>query len=92
MNETSPISLRAWPPTDVSKDPLPLLISRINEQRGSFRNITEGSLEEEIRSAQNVDSSSTDQNNTLLGIDVPDSKSRAEEVATAREDILKHVA
>lgn len=92
MSEAPPISLRAWPPADVSKDLLPSLISRINQQRGSFRNITEDSLEEEIRNAQDGDPSSTDQSNTPLEDDTRDLKSRAEEVATAREEILKHVA
>ncbi|MCJ1313858.1 RNA polymerase II mediator complex subunit [Agyrium rufum] len=43
------ISLRAWPPSDPSKDSLQYLIARITDQKGSFRDVTEEALEEDIR-------------------------------------------
>ena len=87
------ISLRAWPAKDVEQQSLPFLISRINQQRGSFRNITEQSLEEEIQAVkagkvqsevEDVVDSSSDE--------ATDIKSRTEDVRTARGEILQLVA
>ena len=86
------LSLRAWPTKDANADSLPFLISRINEQRGGFRNITEQSLEEEVR-AQDAGESKGDETSTkLVGQDETDLKSRREEVIEARDEILKQVA
>lgn len=86
------VSLRAWPSDDKTTESLPFLIARINEQRGSFRNITEASLEEEIRA------SDADDSKTLDGIEMDeeaeddnDAKSKGEELAVAREEIIKQV-
>ena len=43
------VSLQAPTVPNPEKHSLQYLISRINEQKGSFRNVTEESLEEEIR-------------------------------------------
>lgn len=86
------VSLRAWPSDDKTTESLPFLISRINEQRGSFRNITEASLEEEIRA------SDADDSKTLDGIEIDEEaddenngKSNGEELTVAREEIIKQV-
>ncbi|MCJ1261101.1 RNA polymerase II mediator complex subunit [Lobaria immixta] len=92
MADPFAISLRAWPAQDFSKETLPSLISRINEQRGSFRSITESKLEEEIQAVDTSESSLEDQTTALSGIDSQDVKTRREEVSTAREEILKQVA
>lgn len=92
MADPFAISLRAWPAQDVSKETLPSLISRINEQRGSFHSITESKLEEEIQAVDTSESSLEDQTTALSGIDSQDVKTRREEVSTAREEILKQVA
>lgn len=85
------LSLRAWPAKEVEQPSLPFLISRINQQRGSFRNITEQSLEEEIQAVkagevrselEDVDSSSDE---------AADLKSRTEDVRAARGEILQLV-
>ena len=83
------LSLRASPKADPNKDSLPFLISRISEQRGSFRNVTEESLQEEIRAldagqAETVEETSPDE-------EVQDAKSRRDELATAREEMLRQV-
>ncbi|KAI9745094.1 MAG: RNA polymerase II mediator complex subunit [Claussenomyces sp. TS43310] len=43
------LSLKAWPSKDDNTTALASLISRINVERGGFRNVTEASLQEEIR-------------------------------------------
>lgn len=95
MAEKVSLSLRVWPTKDAAAESLPFLISRINEQRGGFCNITEQSLEEEIR-AQDAGESTVDK--TVLSSAKPieqddkDLKSRKEEVIEARDEILKNIA
>lgn len=86
-----PISLRAWPSKDDSATALSSLITRINSERGNFRNVTEDSLEEEIRlleagkDAEKVEEGSDDDE---VDEDEPD---RLKELATAREEILSQL-
>lgn len=91
---TSPlsISLRAWPSTETPQLSLPSLISRINEQRGSFRNVSENALEEEIRAAQTWEGASEDLTKITEVHGAEELKSRREVVAESREEILKQVA
>lgn len=89
MVDNIPLSLQALPKTDRTTESLPFLISCINEQRGSFRNVTEESLEAEIRNlealkSEEVEDSSDDD-------DVQDEKSRRDQLAPAREDMLRQV-
>ena len=86
MADSLPISLKAWPATDANKTTLPSLISRINEQRGSFRNISESKLEQESQETDPVEVELEDNE------DPQDVKSRREEVSAAREEILKEIA
>ncbi|KAL8669851.1 MAG: hypothetical protein Q9168_005580 [Polycauliona sp. 1 TL-2023] len=84
------IPLRAWPSDDKTSESLPYLIARINEQRRSFRNVTEASLEEEIRAA----GTDEDQNPSADEEDPShdqDDKEKGEELAIAREDMIKRV-
>ena len=83
-----PLSLRALPKVDPNKDSLPFLISCINNQRGSFRNFTEESLEEEIRLQENGQESLEDD---APAEDTQDNKSRQEELAEARQEMLTQV-
>lgn len=92
MADQLSVSLRAWPSDDKTTESLPFLIARINEQRGGFQNITEASLQEEIRE------SDADDSKTLEGTEVGaeaedhnDAKSKGEELAAAREEIIKQV-
>lgn len=92
MADDLSVSLRAWPPNDKRTESLPFLIARINEQRGSFRNITEAGLQEEIlaaeasnfRVAEDEEPSGTVED----GLNV---KTRRDELSTAREEIIKQV-
>lgn len=86
------ISLRAWPSTETPQISLPSLISRINEQRGSFRNVSESALEEEIRVAQTGEGIPEDLSKATEVHGVEEVKSRRDTVAESREEILKQVA
>ena len=89
MTDIFPLSLRASPKLDPDKQSLPYLISRINDQRGSFRNITEESLEEEIRAGDNEQLESLGE--AAGEDDVHDVKSRQEELAEARQQMITQV-
>ncbi|KAL8687811.1 MAG: hypothetical protein Q9218_006120 [Villophora microphyllina] len=90
MADQLSVSLRAWPSDDKTTETLPFLISRINEQRGSFRNITEASLQEEIRNIDTNDSKVVDDSGFEEGVDDGHkTKSRGKELATAREEIIR---
>lgn len=91
MADPLSISLRAWPGQDASKETLPSLIARINEQKGSFRHISESKLEEEAQAVDTGETSLENQTNVVSGVDPQDVKTRKEEVSAAREEILKLV-
>ncbi|KAG8530158.1 uncharacterized protein KY384_005641 [Bacidia gigantensis] len=82
------ISLQA-PPLPIPND-LQYLISRINEQKGGFRNVTEESLEEEIKNGaeEAVEEESEDDEPTD---DEEDPQSKKEKVQKAKEEMLKQV-
>lgn len=85
------LSLQAFPTVDKDKESLKYLISRINQQKGSFRNVTEQSLQEEIQ-AQEAGNSDTDNQDVVgTGEEVEDVKTKQEEVTKAREDIVKQI-
>ena len=86
MAEDLLLSLQAFPPEDQDKQSLQYLISRINEQKGSFRNVTEQSLEEDIQAVK--DGADEEQDVVAAVEEVEDGK----EVSTAREEMLKQVA
>jgi mediator of RNA polymerase II transcription subunit 17 len=88
-----PISLRPAPKSTNSAIPLPLLISRINAERGSFRNLSEDSLRQEIAEAEaggnkEEDESSSDGEDEEEEKEEPD---RMKELLTAREEILGQI-
>lgn len=90
MTDPLVISLKACPAPNDTKESLPFLIARINEQRGSFRNVTEESLEEEIGALNAGEANLEDQ--TMVAHDaVDDIKSRKEEISTARDEIVRQV-
>ena len=84
------LSLQAFPTVDKDKESLKYLISRINQQKGSFRNVTEQSLQEEIQ-AQEAGNPDTDNQDVGTGEEVEDVKTKQEEVTKAREDIIKQI-
>ena len=83
------LSIRALPKDLAAKQSLPQLIARIHEQRGHFRNVTEASLEEEIRAAE---ASGQDQVAVQPDeLDVPDDEARRIQLYEARADMIKLV-
>lgn len=91
MAERLSLSLQALPPVNKDKESLQYLIRRVNEQCGSFRNVSEQSLEEEIREldAGGADSGQGPVVETTVGPD--DAETKNEEVTKAREDMRKHI-
>jgi mediator of RNA polymerase II transcription subunit 17 len=82
-----PISLRAWPSKDEKTVPLPSLISRINNERGSFREITEEDLTEELKKDEaGLGSSKGDDESEVE--DVEEEPDRSKELMKARGEIL----
>ena len=90
MTDPLTISLKAWPSDDKTTESLPYLIARINDQRGSFRNITEASLEEEIRLAERGEEIDLSADEDAI-LDSQDNEAKGEELATAREEMIKRV-
>ena len=91
MAESLSLSLQAFPTVDKGKKSLEYLIERINEQKGSFRNVTEASLEEEIQALHNGEADASEDEVFESVEDVEDLKSKKEAINTAREEILKQV-
>ncbi|KAL8929162.1 MAG: hypothetical protein Q9172_000597 [Xanthocarpia lactea] len=90
MADQLSISLRAWPSDDKTTESLPYLITRINEQRGSFRSVTEAGLQEEIRAADAHENEDPVDDAAALE-DGPDAKPEKEELSVAREEMIKRV-
>lgn len=91
MAESLHLSLQAFPTVDKGKKSLEYLIERINEQKGSFRNVTEASLQEDIQALHNGEAEASEDDALESVEDVEDLKSKREAVTTAREEILKQV-
>ena len=91
MPDQLSLCLQAFPAVDEKKESLEYLISRINQQKGSFRNVTEESLEEEIQ-AQEAGRTDTDDEDVVETVEeLEDVKTKQEQVAKAREDIIKQI-
>lgn len=91
MPDQLSLSLQAFPTVDKDKESLKYLISCINQQKGSFRNVTEQSLEEEIdaQNAGKFDANDQDVVDTVEAVE--DAKTKQEEITKAREDIIKQI-
>lgn len=87
-----PLSLRPWPRERPDADPLPYLISRIHEQRGHFRNITENGLIEEIQAESDgaVKEEETDSEDERA--QEQDIERRRREVYEARGEMIRNIA
>ena len=90
MSQTS-ISLQAPPARDAEKDTLQFLITRINEQRGSFRNVTEASLEAEIAEENAGEAIVASDADVEEGNVIEDDKAKKDRLLTARNDMLQQV-
>lgn len=88
-----PISLRAAAPSKAATEAsaLPTLIQRINFERGSFRDISEESLRQEIIEAEA--GTSTDAGDGTIDVDEgdEDKPGRLKEIANTREEILGQI-
>lgn len=93
MTEPVTISVHAWPKPEKEKDSIGYLIQRINAQKGSFRNVTEQSLEEDLRNEgqEKVVLHSDDEDPEETDEDVEDLKSKRENLYKAKGEILQHV-
>ena len=80
------VSLLAPTKINPKKQSLPFLISRINQQRGSFLDITEESLEAEIRASEEQEPDPI-----IEGEDSEDAKPRHERLEEARQEMLDQV-
>ena len=90
MAEDYTLSLRAWPYQKPEWEDLPVLVARINAQKGSFRNFTERTLREEIAKLEAGETEISNGESTL-GDETIDPKIRKGELLTARNDILTYV-
>ena len=88
------LPLQAWPAKDTNSESLPYLISRINAQRGSFRNVTEESLQEEIDAIENdqIQPELEDVTVSESGDDTHDAIPQTGDPQHVRGEILKFIA
>jgi hypothetical protein len=82
-----PISLRAWPSKDDKAVPLSSLISRISNERGSFREVTEEGLAEELKKDEAGIDSSKDYGGSEVE-DIEEEPDRLNELMIAQGEIL----
>ena len=84
------VPLRAWPTSKPGQDSLLFLITRINEQKKSFRDVSEHGLVEEIQALE-AGEGETHEEETSVKEEHSDSKTRKEEMLTARVEIITQV-
>ena len=85
------LSLQASPVNDPEKQSLQYFISRINDQRGGFRNVSELSLEEEIKAGGGDKAILEDDESSDSDQEVEDTRTKKERVSKAREEMLKQI-
>ncbi|KAJ8069461.1 hypothetical protein OCU04_003115 [Sclerotinia nivalis] len=85
-----PISLRPAPTPANSSIPLPLLIARINAERGGFRNLSEDSLRQEIAEAELGEDDEENESSSEDG-EAEEEPDRMKELLTARDEILGQI-
>jgi mediator of RNA polymerase II transcription subunit 17 len=88
---TEPFSLRAWPAKNNSAPPLATLVERINTQKGSFRNVTEQSLGEELAAQESGDKVDGESSGTDEGDEIEE-KSKKEQLYEAKGELMKFAA
>lgn len=93
MPDKLSLSLQAFPTVDKEKDSLKYLISRINQQRGSFRNVSEQGLEEEIEAQKSgtTNADDPDEHDVDIVEEAEEVKTKQEELAQAREDMMRQI-
>ena len=86
------LSLQALQPDDANRNSLQYLIERIKDQKGTFLDVTEESLEEEIK--QSGEDEAVEADDVDMGEaeeEVEDDKSRRERILKARAEMLKQI-
>ena len=93
MSSTA-ISLQPPASTDENQKSLSYLIARINEQKGSFRNVTEESLLEEIEGGPEDEAIEIDEedDDEEARDEFEDAKPKRERFTKARAEMLKQVS
>ncbi|OAF58526.1 RNA polymerase II mediator complex subunit [Pseudogymnoascus destructans] len=81
-----PMSLRPWPTKEGNGSALPTLISRINAERGQFRNLTEEGLREEIAKGENE--AAADNEDVSTEDETEAAPDRQKEVMDAKAEML----
>ena len=90
---TSQLTVALQPPYERDKESLESLITRISQQKGSFREITEDELEQEIQNGENDLTQSQDVGTQSTGgAPDQDAKMGFEDVHKAREEMVKQVS
>ena len=85
MANQSPVLIRPWHHENKSKQELSYLLSRLLQQKGGTLNVTEASLEEEIRNG----ASQAEEHESTEGKD-EDEKSKVEQMQALRTEVLKY--
>lgn len=85
------LSLQALQPNDEKRGSLQYLIERIKDQKGSFLEVTEESLEQEIKDGGEEAVENDDIDMDDGGEKVEDEKTRIERLQTARGEMLKQI-
>ena len=91
MADSQHFSLQVWPTPNKEKESLKYLISRINDQKGSFRNVTEQSLEQELKDSENNIAVPELQKESQYAKDESNAQNQKDEVYKVREEVLKQV-
>lgn len=85
------VSIQSQPVKDPEHETLQYLISRINEQKGSFRSVTEQSLEEEIKHAVEDTAISEGEEIEDGEEQVEDDTVKRDKIWKAREEMMRQV-
>ncbi|ESZ89615.1 hypothetical protein SBOR_9999 [Sclerotinia borealis F-4128] len=86
-----PLSLRPAPKSTTGSIPLPILIARINAERGGFRNLSEDSLRQEIAEAELGENDEENESFSEDGETEEEPADRMKELLTARDEILGQI-
>lgn len=87
--DQSTVLVRSWPSDEPDQESLPFLISRIIEQKGGFRNVTEESLEAEIE-AEGSASLDEDEKDEIATSDDDTGQPDREQILAARDQLAQY--
>jgi mediator of RNA polymerase II transcription subunit 17 len=84
------LALQPTPGDNSQQKSIQQLITKINEERGAFRNVTEETLRDEIaKAATGTDNQDVDEEQNA--VDPQDIEARRKEVYAARSEMLKFI-